>query len=64
MYLLENSPIPDHSTFARFKSLHFAPCAERILAKKTVSDFSNTVIMYSWISLVEANQGMQNPPIH
>jgi transposase len=35
MYLLENSPIPDHSTFARFRSLHFAPCAERILAEMT-----------------------------
>lgn len=35
MYLLENSPKPDHSTFARFRSLHFAPCAERILAEMT-----------------------------
>lgn len=33
MYLLEGSPVPDHATFARFRSLHFAPCAERILAK-------------------------------
>jgi transposase len=33
MYLLENSPAPDHSTFARFRSLHFAPCAERIMAE-------------------------------
>lgn len=32
MYLLEGSPVPDHATFARFRSLHFAPCAERILA--------------------------------
>jgi transposase len=33
MYLLEKSPKPDHSTFARFRSLHFAPCAERIMAE-------------------------------
>lgn len=33
MYLLENSPAPDHSTFARFRSLHFVPCAERIMAE-------------------------------
>lgn len=33
MYLLEDSPAPDHSTFARFRSLHFAPCAERIMAE-------------------------------
>ncbi|GAA0770143.1 hypothetical protein GCM10008908_12520 [Clostridium subterminale] len=26
MYLLEGSPVPDHSTFARFRSIHFAPC--------------------------------------
>jgi transposase len=35
MYLLENSPKPDHSTFARFRSLHFAPCSEKILAEMT-----------------------------
>lgn len=33
MYLLENAPVPDHATFARFRSLHFAPCAERIMAE-------------------------------
>lgn len=33
MFLLENSPVPDHTTFARFRSLHFAPCAEKILAQ-------------------------------
>lgn len=32
MYLLEGSPVPDHATFARFRSIHFAPCAERIMA--------------------------------
>ncbi|MPM61154.1 IS1182 family transposase ISCpe5 [bioreactor metagenome] len=35
MYLLENSPVPDHATFARFRSIHFAPCAERIMAEIT-----------------------------
>ena len=33
MYLLEGSPVPDHATFARFRSIHLAPCAERILAE-------------------------------
>lgn len=33
MYLLENSPVLDHATFARFRSLHLAPCAERIIAE-------------------------------
>ena len=33
MFLLEGSPAPDHSTFARFRSIHFAPCAKRILAE-------------------------------
>lgn len=33
MYLLEDAPIPDHATFARFRSLHFAPCAKKILAE-------------------------------
>lgn len=35
MFLLEDSPAPDHATFARFRSLHFAPCAEKILAEMT-----------------------------
>lgn len=33
MYLLEGKPFPDHATFARFRSIHFAPCAKRILAE-------------------------------
>ena len=33
MYLLEGSPVPDHSTFARFRSLHFALCSETIMAE-------------------------------
>ena len=33
MYLLEGKPVPDHATFARFRSIHFAPCAKRILAQ-------------------------------
>lgn len=35
MYLLENSSVPDHATFARFRSIHFAPCSERIMAEMT-----------------------------
>lgn len=33
MFLLEDAIAPDHATFARFRSLHFAPCAEKILAE-------------------------------
>ena len=35
MYLLEGKPAPDHTTIARFRSIHFAPCATRILALTT-----------------------------
>ena len=35
MFLLEGASAPDHSTFARFRSLHFAPCSEKILAEMT-----------------------------
>ena len=31
-------PSPDHATFARFRSIHFAPCSKRILA-----EMSNTL---------------------
>ena len=33
IYLLEGKTVPDHATFARFRSIHFAPCAKRILAE-------------------------------
>ena len=33
MFLLEGAPAPDHATFARFRSIHFAPCSKRILAE-------------------------------
>lgn len=33
MYLLAGAAVPDHATFARFRSIHFAPCAKRILAQ-------------------------------
>ena len=33
MYLLEGASAPDHATFARFRSIHFAPCSKRILAE-------------------------------
>ena len=35
MFLLEGHKAPDHSIFARFRSLHFAPCSKRILAEVT-----------------------------
>lgn len=35
MYLLEEAPVPDHTTIARFRTLHFAPCATRIMALVT-----------------------------
>lgn len=37
MYLLEDSPAPDHAAIARFRTLHFAPNSKRIMAE--VSDF-------------------------
>ena len=33
MYLLEDMPAPDHATIARFRSLHFAPCAKVIMSR-------------------------------
>ena len=33
MWLLEGAKVLDHSTIARFVSLHFAPCAGRIMAE-------------------------------
>lgn len=33
MFLLEGASVPDHATFARFRSIHFAPCAKCILAE-------------------------------
>ena len=35
MFLLEGASPPDHSTFARFRSLHFVPCAKRLLSEVT-----------------------------
>lgn len=32
MYLLEGKPAPDHATIARFRSIHFSPCAKHLLA--------------------------------
>lgn len=45
MYLLEGAPAPDHATFARFRSIHFAPCSKRILA-----EMSNTLFDVGEIS--------------
>ena len=45
MFLLEGQPAPDHATFARFRSIHFAPCSKRILA-----EMSNTLFDLGEIS--------------
>ena len=45
MFLLEGAPVPDHATFARFRSIHFAPCSKRILA-----EMSNTLFDLGEIS--------------
>ena len=45
MFLLEGAPAPDHATFARFRSIHFAPCSKRILA-----EMSNTLFNLGEIS--------------
>lgn len=37
MWLLEGKKVPDHTTIARFRTLHFGPCAGRIMAE--VSEF-------------------------
>ena len=37
MYLLEGKPVPDHATFARFRSIHFAPCAKRAYHHKALN---------------------------
>jgi transposase len=33
MFLLDGAATSDHATFARFRSIHFAPCSKRILAE-------------------------------
>ena len=38
MFLLEGAPAPDHATFARFRSIHFAPCAKRIVVSASSSE--------------------------
>lgn len=35
MYLLEGSQVPDHATVARFRTKHFGPCAQSLLAQMT-----------------------------
>lgn len=40
MYLLEGKSAPDHATIARFRSLHFAPCATQLLSNCTEILFS------------------------
>nr|WP_300326123.1 IS1182 family transposase [uncultured Anaerostipes sp.] len=45
MYLLEGKPAPDHATFARFVSLHFAQCS-----KKTLAEVSKLLYSFGEIS--------------
>ena len=45
MFLLEGQSAPDHATFARFRSIHFAPCSKRILA-----EMSNTLFELGEVS--------------
>lgn len=33
MWLLEGAKVPDHATTARFRTLHFVPCADRIMSE-------------------------------
>ena len=35
-YLLEGKKAPDHTTIARFRTLHFGPCAVKMLAEMTL----------------------------
>ena len=35
MYLLEGSPVPDYTTIARFRSIHFAPVSENLMGQFT-----------------------------
>ena len=35
MYLLEGRQVPDHATIARFRTKHFGPCAQVLLAQMT-----------------------------
>ena len=45
MFLLDGQPAPDHATFARFRSIHFALCSKRILA-----EMSNTLFELGEVS--------------
>ena len=37
MWLMEGKKVPDHTTFARFRTEHFAPCADEVM--KEVTEF-------------------------
>ena len=57
MFLLEGAPAPDHATFARFRSIHFAPCSKRILAEMSnalfdLGEFSYRLV-YSHTSFLQ-----------
>lgn len=53
MYLLEDNPAPDHSTIARFRSLHFSLCAEKLLAQMSeflfeIGEISGKNLLKPW----------------
>lgn len=61
MYLLEGRPAPDHATIARFRTIHFAPCATRIMAYLTdylqkIGEISGKQIFIDGTK-IEANAG-------
>jgi len=51
MFLLEDAPAPDHATFARFRSIHFAPCSKRILQKCPMRFLTWEKFQVKWFSL-------------
>jgi transposase len=36
MYLLEGAPAPDHTTIARFRTLHLSQCSKQIMTQNTL----------------------------
>ncbi len=47
MFLLEGASVPDHATFARFRSIHFAPCYEN-KARSQELNLDNKCFQQSW----------------
>ena len=57
MWLLEGKRVPDHTTITHFRSLHLAPCAERIMAEVTEFLYQRDVQRLADISV---HPGRQN----